>query len=350
MTQKAKIKVAVLYGGRSGEHEISLRSAKSILTHLDKDKFEAVPIGIDQTGRWYFNTLSVISGADTVLVSNKESTPAIPHADPTQATHFDVIFPALHGKWGEDGTLQGLLELTNMPYVGCGVLASAIGMDKDVSKRLVKQCGIPIADYHVAYAYEKPQQVLQRVKAQLTLPVFVKPANAGSSDGVTKVNDWANFENAFKEAAAIDRKILIEQGLTIRDVEMAVLEAKDHQAPLVSAVAGEVVNEKVDFYSKAAKYSADYFPRLALPAEITDEQLATLQRYSQQIFIALECSGLARVDFFIDKNNGDIYFNEINTLPGFTSMSLYPQMWEKSGLSFQDLLTHLIELVLEKTA
>lgn len=347
MTHKDKIRVAVLYGGRSGEHDISLRSAKSVLAHLDSEKFEAIPVAIDQQGRWFFNTLSVLS-QDNVIVCDENSIDAIPHADPTQQSHFDVIFPVLHGKWGEDGTLQGLLELGDMPYVGCGVLASAMCMDKDISKRLVKQLGIPVTDYCIAYAYEDPQQVLQQVQQSLSLPLFVKPANAGSSEGVSKVNAWDGFQAAFIDATAIDQKIIIEQGHEIRDLEMAVLQAKQHQTPLVSDMAGEVINDKMAFYSKEAKYDTAYFPSLALPAAITGEQLICLKEYAKKIFIALECEGLARVDFFIDKHSNDIYFNEVNTLPGFTDMSLYPQLWEKSGMNYQTLLTHLIELALEK--
>lgn len=344
-----KIRVAVVYGGRSGEHEISCRSAKSIVEHLDRDKFNIIPVGIDYEGRWFLNQLSVlVDSADGLLLKDANSTEAIPHVDPTQKRHFDVVFPVLHGKWGEDGTLQGMLELADMPYVGCGVLSSAIGMDKDMAKRLSKQVGIPVLDYFVAYAHQDSHQVMVKAQREFTLPIFVKPANAGSSEGVSKVSHWDEFATALKEASKIDRKILIEQAADIRDLEMALLEAKNHAEPLVSHMAAEVIQTNTDFYSKSAKYSAESFPRLVLPADVTATQLSTMQDYAKRIFTTLECEGLARIDFFIDKTTGDVYFNEINTLPGFTAMSLYPSLWQASGLEYKELLSHLVELALSK--
>jgi D-alanine-D-alanine ligase len=349
MNNQQKIRVAVLYGGRSGEHDISLKSAKNIIKHLDAEKFTAIPVGIDREGRWYFNDASVSNGPnlDALQVKNEASNSAIPHADPTQERHFDVIFPALHGKWGEDGTVQGLLELTNIPYVGCGVLSSAVCMDKDITKRLVKQLGVSVGDYVIGYAHEDLAGVLKKTQATLSLPVFIKPANAGSSDGVSKVDCWEDFSTAWQAAIAIDDKVLIEQALTVRDIEISVMQARDKGAPRVSAVAGEVINNKAGFYSKEAKFKADFFPTLQAPAEITDEQLNYMRLAAANIFTGLECAGLARIDFFIEKETGKVFFNEVNTMPGFTKMSLYPILWELSGLGFKDLLTELIEMAMQ---
>lgn len=343
-----KIQVAVVYGGRSGEHDISLRSAKCIIDNIDTEKFDVIPVGIDREGQWFFNKSSVISEAESLAVQNGESIHAVPHADPTQERYFDVIFPVLHGKWGEDGTLQGLLEMTDIPYVGCGVLSSAICMDKDISKRLVSYAGIKTVDYFVAYQHQSHAEILAKAQQSLKLPVFVKPANAGSSDGVTKVNDWSELQPALASAFVIDPKILIEQGCDVRDIELSVLQAKDNSEPLVSSIAGEVINTKTEFYSKAAKYDVGYFPQLVVPADVTTQQLAVIQQYAKTIFTVLECRGLARIDFFIDKNSGEVIFNEVNTMPGFTSMSLYPVLWQHSGLSYQELLTHLIEIALDQ--
>lgn len=346
MNNSNKPLVAILYGGCSGEHDISLRSAKCVLENIDQEKFTPIPVGIDKNGSWYFNKMDVLTDADELSLFTEHSTHAIAHADPTQERYFDVVIPMLHGKWGEDGTIQGLLELAKIPYVGCGVLSSALCMDKDICKRLVAAAGIPIANYFVAYAYDEIKIVCQRAEEEFSLPVFVKPANAGSSDGVSKVTDWHNLAAALQVAFSVDKKVLIEQGHTVRDIELAVLQAENHAEPKVSAMAGEVINHKIDFYSKDAKYNADYFPTLEVPAKVTEQQFVCMQDYAKIIFRVLECAGLARVDFFIDKNTGEILFNEINTMPGFTKMSLFPQLWEKSGLAYKDLLTYLIELSL----
>lgn len=348
MNKSNKPLVAIFYGGRSGEHDISLRSAKCVLENIDQEKFIPVPVGIAKNGAWYFNKMDVMTESDQLALFTDQSTHAIAHADPTQERYFDIVLPMLHGKWGEDGTLQGLLDLAKIPYVGCGVLSSAICMDKDICKRLVTAMNIPTADYFICTKNDDTQIVLEKAQQQFSLPVFIKPANAGSSEGVSKLTAWAEMPEALEVAFAVDDKVLIEQGHAVRDIELAVLQAKQGDVPLVSDSAGEVVHTKTDFYSKDAKYNADYFPILHVPADVTEQQLAMMKRYAQQIFTGLECRGLARIDFFIDKNNGDVLFNEINTMPGFTKMSLFPQLWEKSGMGYQELLTYLIELALKQ--
>lgn len=350
---QAKIKVAVLYGGQSTEHEISLRSARSIIEHLDKDKYEPVPVGIDQNGQWYFNDASILDdhAQEALPIKNESSIVAIPHADPTQERHFDVVFPALHGKLGEDGAIQGLLELANIPYVGCGVLSSAICMDKDMTKRLVESLEIPMANYLTIYpaAMQKLDELIQLIEAEFEYPVFIKPANAGSSIGISKVIAQEQLLPALEAAFAIDgKKVLLEQGLAVRDLEISVLQSSTDYEPKVTDIAGEVVQPDDQFYTKEAKFEAEHFPEVQVPAIVTDEQLATMQAYARDIFLALECEGLARVDFFIETETGQVLFNEINTLPGFTTSSLFPIMWQKSGLSFSDLLDHLIQLALNK--
>lgn len=346
----AKIRVAVIYGGRSGEHKISLRSARSVIAHLDVNKYRIIPVAIDKDGRWYVNDTSILQGpnSDELLVSDANSIQAIPHADPNEQRHFDVIFPVLHGKMGEDGTVQGLFELAGIPYVGCGVLSSAIGMDKDVAKRLVKALDIPVADYFVLRHPQEKEGALAKINASFGFPVFVKPANCGSSDGVSKVDNAAELNAAIDLAFSLDKKVLVEKAINARDVEISVLESLDGSEPLTTDVAGEIVHTRTGFYNKAAKFDASYFPTTVVPANVTPEQLATIQKYAKQIFQALECEGLTRVDFFIDRDNGDIIFNEVNTLPGFTNMSLYPQMWQASGMPYEQLLDHLINLALRR--
>ena len=348
INKTTKPRVAILYGGRSGEHDISLKSAKCVLEHIDRDKFTAIPVGIDKHGAWYFNQMSVLTNSDSLSLFDEQSSQAIPHADPSQERYFDVVLPMLHGKWGEDGTVQGLLDLAELPYVGCGVLSSAICMDKDICKRLVAAMGIPTAAHFVAYMQDEKQRILEKAQQQFTLPIFIKAANAGSSEGVSKITAWPEFVHGLDTAFAVDRKVVIEQGHAVRDLEIAVLEDKQQGKPRVSEIAGEVVQSKTDFYSKDAKYNAEYFPSLELPAKVTEQQLSIMKDYAQRIFIALECRGLSRIDFFIDKTNGEVLFNEINTMPGFTNMSLFPMLWEKSGMSYRDLLTYLIELAIEK--
>ncbi len=353
MTKAGKIRVAVLYGGRSAEHDVSLRSAKCVLQHLDQEKFTVVPIAIDKQGQWLLNDLSSLAKLqdESLSIINHASRKTAFYPTPQDEHLFDVAFPMLHGSLGEDGAIQGLLELADIPYVGCGVLASAMCMDKDITKRLAIQAGVPTPDYLCVQANDMPslEKLQQQIAQQLSFPVFVKPANTGSSVGISKVIAATELKAALQCAFFHDKKVLIEQAVDAREIEIAVLQDLTKGTPLVSKVAGEIINAAGEFYSYAAKYSEDSQTVLQVPATITAEQLSCIQTYAQKIFLALECEHMARVDFFIDKKTNNIYFNEINTIPGFTTISLYPRLWQASGMTYTALLTHLIELALQKS-
>ena len=318
-----KLRVGVIYGGRSGEHEVSLMSAQSVISALDKEKYEIIPIKIDKDGRW----------SDRLIA-----------ADPTRDAGLDVVFPVLHGTFGEDGTMQGLLELANLPYVGAGVASSAVSMDKSFMRVLFANAGLPILPWEVVFNYEwleEPEQVTQRLEEALGYPMFVKPANLGSSVGVTKVKRREDLAAAMELALSFDRKAVVEKGLEGgREVECSVL---GHTHPEAS-IPGEIVpcNE---FYDYEAKYLED--SELIIPARLSEEQIATVREYACRAFKAVDCSGLARVDFFVD-GGGNVLLNEINTIPGFTHISMYPKLWEHTGLSYPALLDRLIEIAIEK--
>ncbi|MBL9002860.1 MAG: D-alanine--D-alanine ligase [Myxococcales bacterium] len=365
-----KLRVAVLYGGRSGEHEVSLQSAASVLRNLDPDRFEPIPIAIDKQGRWLLNDLSLIErGARTLPVFR--DAPAVllppnppshhgagntlvalptPTRSPEALPHVDVVFPVLHGTLCEDGTIQGLFELADVPYVGCGVLASAVGMDKETAKRLARDAGLPIVPYVTAHAgpYGKdPQATHDAVASQLGYPCFVKPSASGSSVGVSKVKTASDLPFALKEAFRYDRKVLIEQAIFAREIEVAVLEHPDPAEPPLCSIVGEInPAEKHEFYSYTAKYLDETGAVLRIPAELSPEQHSEAQRLAALAFTTLGCEGLARVDFFLDRRDGRLYFNEVNTLPGFTSVSMYPKLWEASGIPYRELLSRLIDLAL----
>lgn len=366
-----KIRVAVLYGGRSGEHEVSLRSAASVIRNLDPTRFEAVPIGIDKNGKWHLAPPQVLLTAQSLpeIPVYKESLevglPANPSASQSGlvpvpsgpnavvsggASKFDVVFPIIHGTNGEDGTIQGLFELAEVAYVGCGVLGSAIGMDKEVAKRLVKAAGAPVVPYIPLKKAEWQKArgtITDRVTRELGIPCFVKPVNAGSSVGVHKVKKSEDLIAAIEDAFRYDVKVLIEKAIPAREIEFSALEnPKFGEEPLIS-IAGEI-NPTHEFYSYEAKYLDENGATMKIPADLTPVQLKTAQAIARTAFTALECEGMARVDMFLDKNTGEFYFNEVNTLPGFTSISMYPKMWEASGLKYSDLLTTLIELALAR--
>jgi D-alanine-D-alanine ligase len=317
-----KIRVGVICGGRSGEHEVSLRSAQSILDAIDRDKYDAVPITISHDGRWDPFTIS---------------------PDPTDKPPVDVVFPIVHGTYGEDGTIQGLFELANLPYVGAGVLGSAVGMDKDVMKRILREAALPIVDY---WTVLKPDlySFLETKLNTLPYPVFVKPANLGSSVGITKAHSPEELPGALQVAAEYDRKIVVEQGVDAREIEISVL---GNDSPLAS-VPGEILPSR-EFYDYNAKYIDDT-SGLLIPAPLTPAQVDDVQRMAIAAFKALECSGMARVDLFLDRRSAKFYLNEINTLPGFTSISMYPKMWEASGLPYPQLIDRLITLAIERHA
>ena len=317
-----KTRVGVVFGGRSGEHEVSLRSAKSIINAINRDKYEVVPITISDEGRWDPFTLS---------------------ANPLAERAVDVVFPILHGTYGEDGTVQGLFELASIPYVGAGVLGSAVGMDKDVMKRLLRDAGLPIVDYWATNKREIDSFLRAHIN-DLPYPVFVKPANLGSSVGITKVHAAEELPAALATAAEYDRKVVVERGVDAREIELSVL---GNDEPIVS-VPGEIVPAR-EFYDYNAKYVADD-SRLLIPAPLSEIQKNDAQRLAIAAFKVLECSGLARVDLFLDRGTGKFYVNEINTLPGFTSISMYPKLWEASGISYPDLIDRLITLAIERHA
>ncbi|NLG88275.1 MAG: D-alanine--D-alanine ligase [Clostridiaceae bacterium] len=353
---KNKKTVAVLFGGQSFEHEVSRVSAQSVIENLDKDKYDIIPIGITKEGKWirYTGEYSDIGSGKWEAIALKElkdgpeaSFAAISRGYPTIRDFFlefdkniDIVFPVLHGCNGEDGTIQGLLELAGIPYVGCGVLSSAVGMDKATSKILFESAGIPQGKYFLVLRSEingNIRQIQKRTEETIGYPCFVKPSNCGSSVGVSKVNDSEELLKALLIAGKYDRRILIEEFINGREIECAVL---GNDSPIASTV-GEVVpcNE---FYDYKAKY-IDNASEIIIPAQLDDQTVQLIRNYAVEAFKALDCSGLARVDFFVEKVTGKVYINEINTMPGFTSISMYPKLWEACGIPYGELLDRLID-------
>jgi len=353
-----KINVGILFGGKSAEHEVSLQSAKNVIDALDKEKYDITLIGIDKTGRWYLNDTAdyLVNSDDPRLIALKKSDKAVVllpgddgqnlrcMPDGRACARIDVIFPVLHGTYGEDGTIQGLLKLANIPFVGAGVLGSAVGMDKDVAKRLLRDAGIPIAEFLVVHAWEQDDLDFEEFSQSLGLPLFVKPANAGSSVGVSKVTNEAQFNAAIAEAFKFDNKILIEEFVAGRELECSVL---GNESPIASAV-GEIIAER-DFYSYEAKYIDETGATIEIPATIADNTARAIQQLALKTFKVLCCEGLARVDFFLTKDNR-VIVNEINTIPGFTKISMYPKLWEISGIPYRLLINKLIQLALDRHA
>jgi D-alanine-D-alanine ligase len=356
-----KIRVAVLFGGKSNEHSISVASAGGVMGAIDASKYEVIPVGITKKGEFVpFDTdpkkLALSEGLKTVeskgeslrfaLDGSRELFAVEKSGKESSLGLIDVVFPVLHGQFGEDGTIQGYLELAGIPYVGNGVLASAVAMDKEFSKTLFKSAGIPTPDFKVVTAKQMvndPESALEKLR-ELKLPVFVKPARAGSSVGITKVKDFDQLAKAVTEALAHDDKVVVEVGVVGREIECAVLEGKGDEPERVS-VAGEIVVKGREFYDFEAKYLDSDAATLICPAEISDSELKTMQQLARKAFRALGCEGLARVDFFLTKEG--FMLNEINTMPGFTSISMFPRCFKESGLSFTELVSELIELALE---
>jgi D-alanine-D-alanine ligase len=314
-----KTRVAVIYGGRSGEHEVSLRSAKSIIDALDTERYKVLHYLISKEGKW-------------------SPRPIIP--EPRANPEIDVVFPVLHGTFGEDGTIQGLLELAELPYVGAGVLASSASMDKEVMKRLAKERGLPVVDYMVMSG--KDISDVEGICRRFEFPVFVKPANLGSSVGISKARDCDELKSALKLAAAYDRKVIVERGIVGREFECSVLGNEDP----VAAVPCEILPSR-DFYDYDDKYLLEK-AETVIPANLSPEQTAELRKLAVECYRAVECEGMARVDFLLESATNNLYVNEINTIPGFTSISMYPKMWEYSGLAMPKLIDRLIELALER--
>jgi D-alanine-D-alanine ligase len=346
----AKLRVGVIFGGRSGEHEVSIASAASIFKHLDPDRYDPVPIRIEKDGRWVLTGAAptALSAAD---VLKQPATEALEPIEPTHAVsggRVDVVFPVLHGPYGEDGTVQGLLELANVPYVGCGVLASAAGMDKAVMKVLFAARGLPVGPYLSLLRSDwaaDAEGAAARVERELGYPVFVKPANLGSSVGISKAKTRAELDQAMNLALDFDRKVVIEAAVPeAREIECSVL-GNDHPE---ASVPGEVIPSR-EFYDYEAKY-IDAASQTLIPAPLGDEQTATIRRLAIEAFLAIDGAGMARVDFLMAGGTGAIVVNEVNTIPGFTTISMYPQMWEASGLRYPALLDRLIALALERHA
>jgi D-alanine-D-alanine ligase len=345
-----KLRVGVIYGGRSGEHEVSVVSAASIFRHLDRSRYQPVPIRIDKDGRWVLGAKepTAISAGD---VQDNGPAATLQVTEPTAAIGggIDVVFPVLHGPYGEDGTVQGLLELANVPYVGAGVLGSALGMDKAVSKAVFAAHGLPIVPYLTVTAREwstGPKDVTSRVAADLRYPVFVKPANLGSSVGISRATSDGDLGAAIRTAFEYDRKIVIEAGVpNAREIECAVLGNDEPEASLPGEI---VVTHPDGFYSYEAKYLDPSGATAKIPADLTPEMIERVRHLSVEAFRALDLAGMARVDFFLDDGDGGLYLNEVNTIPGFTAISMYPKMWEATGVPYSELLSRLLTLAIER--
>jgi len=350
-----KIRVGVLFGGKSSEHEVSLQSARNVIDAIDKTKYEVVPIGIDKTGRWFLNEAEKLLPESNKVglaeVKDQSSFVAlVPEGRgelvrPSQLGSLgsvDVVFPILHGPLGEDGTVQGLLKLADVPFVGPGVLGSAAGMDKDVMKRLIRDAGIPTADFVTVMRYQASDIDVEAVIDRLGLPLFVKPANQGSSVGISKVKDRSELSDALAKAFQYDNKVLIEAFGGKREIECAVL-GNEHPE---SSIPGEVLPLH-EFYSYEAKYLDENGAVLKIPADLSEEQIKEVQALAVQTFQVLCCEGMARVDCFLT-DRGQWLVNEINTIPGFTRISMYPKLWQASGLSYPDLIDKLIQLAIER--
>jgi D-alanine-D-alanine ligase len=368
VTATRKLKIAVLFGGRSGEHEVSLDSARSVLGVLDPQKYEIFQVGITHAGDW-------LTGPDARLALEKglsgDLVPCTILADPSRPglyvlrpmnhsqtlehskcefeklTDLDVVFPVLHGTYGEDGTLQGLLELADLAYVGAGVTGSSVGMDKAVFKDVMRTIGIPTVESILVLRSEIERDieaVIRRAELVAAYPLFIKPANLGSSVGITKCQRRADLGEALMEAASYDRRVMIERGVDAREIEVSVLGNDDPQA----SMPGEVLPSR-EFYSYESKY-IDGTSGLLIPAPLPAGIIEEIRRMAVSAFKAIDCAGMARVDFFLGRNTGTIYLNELNTIPGFTSISMYPKLWEASGLPYAALVDRLIELALERQA
>jgi D-alanine-D-alanine ligase len=356
-----RVEVGVIFGGRSGEHEISLRSAESIIRALDRTKYHIVPIAITRDGGW------MMTGDETILdpfkVMERADQPVALLGDPTRpglaclaadrsvttVRPLDLVFPVLHGTYGEDGTIQGLLEMADIPYVGCGVLASSTGMDKVIMKLLFEEAGLDGVQFISvlrAHWEAQPDEIESRIMAEIGFPCFVKPANLGSSVGISRAIDREGLRQSLALAARYDRKIIVEQGVDAREIEVSVL---GNDQP-VASVPGEIVTRSAGFYDYEAKYLNANGAVLVIPVDLGPEIVERIQRDAIRAFQAIDGSGLARVDFFLERGTNRLLVNEINTMPGFTSISMYPKLWEATGIGYSDLIDRLIQLAFERHA
>lgn len=350
-----RIRVGIIFGGRSEERDISLLSARSVIDAIDKSRYEVLPIAISKSGKWLSPAQSeqlLLAPAPSWEPTCSQEAPPPHHElmnveDSTSGTtrQVDVVFPILHGPYGEDGTIQGMLELAGIPYVGAGVLASALGMDKALMKDVFRQRGLPIPDYQVVMRWQwqkNRDEIIEEVENHFSYPCFVKPANLGSSIGISKARSREELMAAIDEAARFDRKIVIEEFIDGREIECSVL---GNDEPIASGL-GEIIPAR-DFYDYEAKYH-DERTQLIIPAPVPAEVVAKARRLAVEAFLAIDCAGMARVDFLLERRNLNIYVIEINTIPGFTQVSMYPKLWEESGISYPDLLDRLIQLALER--
>ena len=352
----AKIRVGVIFGGKSAEHEVSLQSAYNIVDNIDTEKFDIVLIGIDKKGGWClgrnakllldqdYEKLRALGFQEgkTAIVPFNHSGHLADAEDNRNLEKLDVIFPVLHGPYGEDGTIQGMLKLANIPFVSADVLASAVSMDKDVMKRLLKEAGIPIARYIIFDRSSSPNIRYEKIKRELGMPVFIKPANLGSSVGIVKSEKESDFKIGVEQAFQYDNKIIIEEYIQGREIECSVL---GNENPIAS-LPGEV-KLNAEFYSYEAKYLDENGAVLDIPARLSPELVKEVQMYAIKVFKTLCCEGMARVDFFLS-DSGKIVVNELNTIPGFTKISMYPKLWEASGISYTELIGRLITLAIER--
>jgi D-alanine-D-alanine ligase len=353
---KRKLRVALLFGGKSAEHEISVISARNIFEAMDKKKYDVIAVGIDNQGRWFLDEEArLLSGREqskvefhgmknvTAVLPGESHTPMVRPSTGAAFGRVDVVFPVLHGPFGEDGTIQGLLKLANVPFVGAGVLGSAVGMDKDVMKRLLRDAQVPIAKFLAFKRADVNTIRFATAKKALGLPLFVKPANLGSSVGISKVNSKDQFRRAISDAFRYDNKIVIEECIRGREIECSVL---GNDNPIAS-LPGEIMVQH-DFYSYDAKYIDDQGARFDIPARLPKAVVKKIRSLALRSYRILCCEGMARVDFFL-RANGEVLVNEINTIPGFTKISMYPKMWHASGISYSRLIDRLINLALDRS-
>lgn len=348
-----RIRLGVLYGGKSAEHEISLRSARSLIQAINSDKYEILLISVSREGKWYLqdqikdinpahNNSEDISESEIIMKKETTGTSLMKVSDDSGILKLDVVFPIMHGTYGEDGTIQGFLKALDIPFVGVDLMTSAIGMDKDVAKRIWRDGGIPIARYYCIHRSKRHEYDADQIINELGLPLFVKPANAGSSVGVHKVQGKGELKEAIDDALQYDHKVLVEEAIIGREIECAVL---GNESPKAS-VLGEIIPQ-ADFYSYEAKYLDENGAILKIPAEINPEIQQAIQQSAIKAFQLIGGEGLSRVDFFLQEN-GHYIINEINTMPGFTEISMYPKLWEYSGIAYSDLIDRLIQLAIER--
>lgn len=351
-----KLRVAVVYGGKSGEHEISLISAASVIRNLDSSRFEIIPIAVTKEGKWLEQDLSsaLAPGAKSLKIITSGSKPCqfkIGEKFSVTSGAIDVVFPVMHGPLCEDGTIQGFFEISDMPYVGCGTLSSAVGMDKDVAKRLAVSEGIKVVPWVTlkkAGWSKDSARLMTQIERELGFPCFIKPANMGSSVGVHKVKKREDLRAAIEDAFRYDLKVIAEKGIRAREIELSALESLEENGETLVSIPGEITPTH-EFYSYESKYLDENGAELMIPAHLSATHVQFAQDTARKVFQVLECEGMARVDFFLDQDSGEFYLNEINTLPGFTQISMYPKLWEASGISYKELLSRLVDLALKRS-